>query len=151
MPGIGRSAVLFAGEGRLAAGAHTIKDLVQVLAAGVAQGISSVGCCRSGTMTVTAPEACPARTPLKLSSSTMLPDAPEQALDEYPMPDPMLTLDDLEKCGYRDGDMLPLSKERAMELYERDLTVYAVVDGGSAEMLFDWEELALLSVDRKRK
>ena len=43
------------------------------------------------------------------------------------MPDPMLTLDDLEKCGYRDGDMLPLSKERAMELYERDLTVYAVV------------------------
>ena len=61
---------------------------------------------------------------------------PEQALDEYPMPDPMLTLDDLEKCGYRDGDMLPLSKERAMELYERDLTVYAVVDGGSAEMLF---------------
>ena len=62
-----------------------------------------------------------------------------------------LTLDDLEKCGYRDGDMLPLSKERAMELYERDLTVYAVVDGGSAEMLFDREELALLSVDRKRK
>lgn len=72
--------------------------------------------------------------------STMLPDAPEQALDEYPMSDPMLTLDDLEKCGYRDGDMLPLSKERAMELYERDLTVYAVVDGGSAEMLFDREE-----------
>ena len=72
--------------------------------------------------------------------STMLPDAPEQTLDEYPMPDPMLTLDDLEKCGYRDGDMLPLSKERAIELYERDLTVYAVVDGGSAEMLFDREE-----------
>ena len=113
--------------------------------------ISSVGCMRSGTITVTQPAARPARTPLKLSSSTMLPDAPEQALDEYPMPDPMLTLDDLEKCGYRDGDMLPLSKERAMELYERDLTVYAVVDGGSAEMLFDREELALLSVDRKRK
>lgn len=72
--------------------------------------------------------------------STMLPDAPEQTLDEYPMPDPMLTLDDLEKCGYRDGDMLPLSKERAMELYERDLTVYALVDGGGAEMLFDREE-----------
>ena len=141
MPGIGRSAVLFAGEGRLAAGAHTIKDLVQVLAAGVAPGKESPPWAA----------ADPARTPLKLSSSTMLPDAPEQALDEYPMPDPMLTLDDLEKCGYRDGDMLPLSKERAMELYERDLTVYAVVDGGSAEMLFDREELALLSVDRKRK
>ena len=72
--------------------------------------------------------------------STMLPDAPEQTLDEYPMPDPMITLDDLEQCGYRDGDMLPVSKERAMELYEKDLTVYAVVDGGSAEMLFDRED-----------
>ena len=72
--------------------------------------------------------------------STMLPDAPEQTLDEYPMPDPMITLDDLGQCGYRDGDMLPVSKERAMELYEKDLTVYAVVDGGSAEMLFDRED-----------
>ena len=72
--------------------------------------------------------------------STMLPDAREQTLDESPMPDPMITLDDLEKCGYRDGDMLPVSKERAMELYEKDLTVYAVVDGGSAEMLFDRED-----------
>ena len=72
--------------------------------------------------------------------STMLPDAPEQTLDEYPMPDPMITLDDLEQCDYRDGDMLPVSKERAMELYEKDLTVYAVVDGGSAEMLFDRED-----------
>ena len=46
---------------------------------------------------------------------------PEQALDEYPMPDPALTQDDLEKCGYLDSDLLPLSKERAYELMERDL------------------------------
>ena len=45
--------------------------------------------------------------------TTMLPDAPEQHLDEYPMPDPTLTQDDLEKSGYLDGDLLPLSKERA--------------------------------------
>ena len=32
--------------------------------------------------------------------TTMLPDAPEQHLDEYPMPDPTLTQDDLEKSGY---------------------------------------------------
>ena len=55
--------------------------------------------------------------------TTMLPDAPEQHLDEYPMPDPTLTQDDLEKSGYLDGDLLPLSKERAYELMERDLTV----------------------------
>jgi uncharacterized protein YodC (DUF2158 family) len=69
-----------------------------------------------------------------------LPDAPEQTLDEYPMPDPLLREDDLKNCGYQDGDLLPLSKERALELFEQDLTVYAVVDGGGAEMLFDREE-----------
>lgn len=69
-----------------------------------------------------------------------LPDAPEQALDEYPMPDPALREDDLKNCGYQDGDLLPLSKERALELFEQDLTVYAIVDGGGAEMLFDREE-----------
>lgn len=70
----------------------------------------------------------------------MLPDAPEQALDEYPMPDEALSVADLETCGYLDGDMLPLSKEQAVELFEKDLTVYAIVDGGSAEMLFDRED-----------
>ena len=69
-----------------------------------------------------------------------LPDAPEQTLDEYPMPDTAMNEDDLRNCGYQDGDLLPLSKERAMELFEQDLTVYAVVDGGSAQMLFDREE-----------
>lgn len=70
-----------------------------------------------------------------------VPDAPEQALDEYPMPDESLKVADLETCGYLDGDMLPLSRERAVELYDQDLTVYAIVDGGNAEMLFDREEL----------
>ncbi|MCD8379687.1 MAG: YodL domain-containing protein [Lachnospiraceae bacterium] len=72
--------------------------------------------------------------------TSMLPDAPEQALDEYPMPDESLGMADLEACGYLDGDMLPLSKERAMELYDMDLTVYAIVGGGSAEMLLDRED-----------
>ena len=72
--------------------------------------------------------------------ASMLPDAPEQVLDEYPMPDEVLQASDLEACGYMDGDMLPLSKERALELYDMDLTVYAIVSGGSAEMLFDQEE-----------
>lgn len=72
--------------------------------------------------------------------TSMLPDAPEQALDEYPMPDEALGVADLETCGYLDGDMLPLSKEQAMALFEKDLTVYAIVDGGTAEMLFDRED-----------
>ena len=71
----------------------------------------------------------------------MLPDAQEQVLDEYPMPDPKLTVADLEACGYLDGDLLPLSKDRARELFEQDLTVYRIEDGGGADMVFDTDEI----------
>jgi hypothetical protein len=81
-----------------------------------------------------APEA--QATPDQPKSNTMLPDAPEQALDEYPMPDSELTMDDLKAYGYLDGDLLPLSKDRALELFEHDLTVYMIEDGG-AGMAFD--------------
>ena len=73
--------------------------------------------------------------------TTMLPDAPEQHLDEYPMPDPTLTQDDLEKCGYLDGDLLPLSKERAYELMAQDLTVYMVQQSENPAMAFDTDDL----------
>ena len=73
--------------------------------------------------------------------TTMLPDTPEQHLDEYPMPDPALTQDDLEKCGYLDGDLLPLSKERAYELMAQDLTVYMVQQGENPAMAFDTADL----------
>lgn len=73
-------------------------------------------------------------------TDTMLPDAPEQALDEYPMPDLELTVTDLEACGYLDSDLLPLSKNRALELFEQDLTVYMIEDG-EAGMAFDANEI----------
>ena len=76
-----------------------------------------------------------------VSENTMLPDAPEQHLDEYPMPDPSLTQDDLEQCGYLDGDLLPLSKERAYELMAQDLTVYMVQQGENPAMAFDTDDL----------
>jgi antirestriction protein ArdC len=73
-------------------------------------------------------------------AADMLPDAPEQALDEYPMPDSDLIVANLEACGYLDGDLLPLSKDRALELFEQDLTVYMIEDGG-ASMAFDPDEI----------
>lgn len=73
-------------------------------------------------------------------SDTMLPDEPEQALDEYPMPDSELTVVDLEACGYLDGDLLPVSKDRALELFEQDLSVYMIEDSG-AGMAFVTEEI----------
>ena len=56
------------------------------------------------------------------------------------MPDPQLTVADLEAHSYLDGDMLPLSRERAMELHEKDYTVYAISGAGDAEMIFDAED-----------
>ena len=67
----------------------------------------------------------------------------EQTLDEYPMPDPDLGEKDLEQCGYLDHDLLPLSRERAIELCEKDLTVYAIVDGGDAELMFEPEDIEM--------
>ncbi len=68
-----------------------------------------------------------------------LPEIPE--LDEYPMPDTALVEDALQKCGYLDGDLLPLSKERAYELMEKDLTVYMIQEGENPEMAFDTYDL----------
>ena len=75
------------------------------------------------------------------AAAALLPDAQEQALDEYPMPDPVLTQDDLEKCGCLDSDLLPLSKERAYELMERDLTVYIIQESENPVMAFDTADL----------
>ena len=77
----------------------------------------------------------------QLSQPPLPPEPPEHHLDEYPMPDPVLTQDDLEKCGYLNGDLLPLSKERAYELMERDLTVYMIQQGENPEMAFDTADL----------
>ena len=75
------------------------------------------------------------------AAAALLPDAQEQALDEYPMPDPVLTQDDLEKCSCLDSDLLPLSKERAYELMDRDLTVYIIQEGENPVMAFDTADL----------
>ena len=76
-------------------------------------------------------------------------DAPiDTALDEYPMPDPNISADTLSVgCNYTDGDLLPLSRDRAMELLERDLTVYMVQFGENPSMVFDSEELLEYSPD----
>lgn len=79
--------------------------------------------------------------PEQAGTSAMLPDAPEQALDEYPMPDQTLTHADLTACGYTDGDMLPLSKDRALELFEQDLTIYTISGTGEASMAFEREDI----------
>lgn len=63
----------------------------------------------------------PSETPA--APEEMLPDSPEQNRDE-PMPDPEINERAMQSYGYTDEEMLPLSKDRALELMERDVTVY---------------------------
>ena len=57
------------------------------------------------------------------------------------MPDPTLTVDDMRSYGYLDGDMLPLSKDRAVELLEHDITVYMLYPDNAEEMVFEAEDI----------
>lgn len=69
-----------------------------------------------------------------------LPTEPEESLT-VPMPDPMLTVEDMERYGYTDADMLPLSKDRAIELAGMDITVYLLYGDNTEEMAFEAEEI----------
>ena len=42
----------------------------------------------------------------------------------YPLPDPNISITDRNSYGYLDDEMLPLSRERAAELFEQDLAVF---------------------------
>ena len=71
------------------------------------------------------------------AADTMLPEL-EQAV---PMPDPTLTVDDMRSYGYLDSDMLPLSKDWAVELLEHDITVYMLYPDNAEEMVFEAEDI----------
>ena len=71
------------------------------------------------------------------AADTMSPEL-EQAT---PMPDPTLTVDDMRSYGYLDSDMLPLSKDRAVELLEQDITVYMLYPDNAEEMVFEAEDI----------
>ena len=71
------------------------------------------------------------------AADNMLPEL-EQAV---PMPDPTLTVDDMRSYGYLDSDMLALSKDRAVELLEHDITVYMLYPDNAEEMVFEAEDI----------
>ena len=70
---------------------------------------------------------------------------PEQAPDNGYMPDPSVSIESMNAYGYTDSDMLPLSKERALELFERDVPVYMLYGDNSEGMAFEAEDIVLFS------
>ncbi|NLE27359.1 MAG: DUF4316 domain-containing protein, partial [Clostridiaceae bacterium] len=72
-------------------------------------------------------------------------EAPVQAPDNGYMPDPSMSIEAMNAYGYMDSDMLPLSKERALELFERDVPIYMLYEGNTEAMAFDTEDIVLFS------
>ena len=70
-------------------------------------------------------------------------DEPEPEVPDHAVPDPTISTEAMYAYGYTDSDMLPLSRERAMELFERDITVYLLFDGNTEAMAFDTADIEL--------
>ena len=75
------------------------------------------------------------------ATATQLPDAQEQSLDEYPMPDREVSVSDMQEYGYFYDGMLPVTRERALELDAAGLTVYVLHEDNTESMVFDTEEI----------
>ena len=75
------------------------------------------------------------------ATATQLPDAQEQSLDEYPMPDSEVSVSDMQGYGYFYDGMLPVTKERALELDAAGLTIYVLHEDNTESMVFDTEEI----------
>lgn len=73
---------------------------------------------------------------------TELPPLPE--LEQgYPMPDTGIGFAEMYQYGYTDGDaMLPLTKERAMELFMQDVPVFLLYGDNTEAMALDAEDIS---------
>ena len=89
----------------------------------------------------------------QMATSSQLPEAQEQALDEYPMPDEQVSTPDMQEYGYSYDGMLPVTRERALELDAAGLTVYVLHEDNTESMVFDPQEImehgGLCGVDRE--
>ena len=70
-----------------------------------------------------------------------LPDLPQLEQD-YPMPDLAVDFAQMYQFGYTDGNtMLPLSKERARELFLQDVPIFVLNSDNTEYMVLDTEDL----------
>ena len=89
----------------------------------------------------------------QVAVSSQLPEAQEQELDEYPTPDEQVSTPDMQEYGYSYDGMLPVTRERALELDAAGLTVYVLHEDNTESMVFDPQEImehgGLFGVDRE--
>ena len=83
--------------------------------------------------------------PIDAIARSVQEEEPVQAPDNGYMPDPSMSIEAMNAYGYTDSDMLPLSKERALELFERDVPIYMLYEGNTEAMAFETEDIVLFS------
>ena len=66
---------------------------------------------------------------------------PVTAPDNGCVPDPAISIESMNAYGYTDSNMLPLTKERALELMERDVSVYMLHTDNTEAMAFNAEDI----------
>ena len=83
--------------------------------------------------------------PIDAIARSVQEEEPVQAPDNGYMPDPSMSIEAMNAYGYTDSDMLPLSEERALELFERDVPIYMLYEGNTEAMAFETEDIVLFS------
>lgn len=78
--------------------------------------------------------------PVAATEKAPLPEPPIEK-HSHPVPDPDVSIADRNAYGYLSDELLPLSKERAIELFEQDLTVYLLYEDNTKAMAFDREDI----------
>lgn len=76
-----------------------------------------------------------------LQEITVQEPEPVSAPDNGCVPDPAISVESMNAYGYTDSNMLPLTKERALELMERDMTVYMLHTDNTEAMAIDADEV----------
>jgi len=94
------------------------------------------------------PEQAQAERPVEQEAAKQVPSG---GTDEI-VPDPAIGQSEMAIYGYNQPDMLPLLKEKALELYDKDVAVYLLYDDNTEAMAFDRSEIenfdGIFGVDR---
>ena len=130
----------------LRASLETINKTSSELISGIEQHYREI--CKERGIPIDPPEKMPEEPPPKVppqivesvpAGTENQQEAQEQARNTeiLPLPDPIITPDMMERYGYHDPNMFPLSQDRALELLERDALIFMLYPDNTDEMVFD--------------
>nr|WP_312577765.1 YodL domain-containing protein [Sedimentibacter sp.] len=78
---------------------------------------------------------------IKAVISSKEPEVPDEPEEDSSLPDSAIGLSERDLFGYNDPSMLPLLKDRALELYDADHTIYMLYPDNTEAMVFERDEI----------